>query len=170
MIVFYNIEKYFVVLFLFLIDIYSMIKERIIYERCATLFCKIDVQMIFLQISVWFSKFKKKIVRKFPLRIIVENIIYKYINIDSFGIKIGLILEVKLTELVYKNVSWSLFIKLCLMRFKFALGEERWRQSDFTLRCSLNILTEEFFIRDRQVYKIEIFIIFSFLNRFLYIY
>lgn len=170
MIVFYNIEKYFVVLFLFLIDIYSMIKERIIYKKCATLFCKIDVQMIFLQISVWFSKFKKKIVRKFPLRIIVENIIYKYINIDSFGIKIGLILEVKLTELVYKNVSWSLFIKLRLMRFKFALGEERWRQSDFTLRCSLNILTEEFFIRDREVYKIEIFIIFSLLNRFLYIY
>lgn len=56
------------------------------------------------------------------------------------------------------------------MRFKFALGEERWRQSDFTLRCSLNILTEEFFIRDREVYKIEIFIIFSLLNRFLYIY
>lgn len=55
------------------------------------------------------------------------------------------------------------------MRFKFALGEERWRQSDFTLRCSLNILTEEFFIRDREVYKIEIFIIFSLLNRFLYI-
>lgn len=28
-----------------------MIKERIIYERCTTLFCKIDAQMIFLQIS-----------------------------------------------------------------------------------------------------------------------
>lgn len=98
--------------------------------------------MIFLQISIWFIKFKKKNC----LQIITENIICKYDD-DSFGIKIGLILEVKLAELVYKNVScWSLFIKLHLMRFKFALGEERWRQSDFTLRCSLNILAKEFFI------------------------
>lgn len=56
------------------------------------------------------------------------------------------------------------------MRFKFALGEERWRQSDFTLRCSLNILTERIFHSPRGFYKIEIFIIFSLLNRFFFLF
>lgn len=47
--------------------------------------------MIFLQISVWFNKFKKKN----SLQIIAENIIYKC---DSFEIKIGLILKVKISR------------------------------------------------------------------------